>query len=104
MDRSIPHPLLLLGQPVVLWYDRNLKRWCCFLDQCPHRLAPLSEGRIDEEGRLQCSYHGWSFEGKGTCACIPQVGWKPLSKWAMIALPSLLVRLFRGRFDEQGCL
>jgi phenylpropionate dioxygenase-like ring-hydroxylating dioxygenase large terminal subunit len=75
MDKSVPHPLLILGQPVVLWYDRRESKWRCFLDQCPHRLAPLSEGRIDEEGRLQCSYHGWSFEGKGACACIPQVGW-----------------------------
>ncbi|GBG83872.1 hypothetical protein CBR_g37742 [Chara braunii] len=46
--------------------------WRAFLDQCPHRLAPLSEGRIDEEGRLQCSYHGWSFGGDGGCKNIPQ--------------------------------
>ncbi len=39
---------------------------------CPHRLAPLSEGRIDEQGCLQCCYHGWSFNGDGSCARIPQ--------------------------------
>ena len=30
------------------------------------------EGRIDEDGCLQCSYHGWSFDGKGACTKIPQ--------------------------------
>jgi hypothetical protein len=31
----------------------------CFEDRCPHRLAPLSEGRIDEQdgGTLMCNYH-----------------------------------------------
>ena len=39
---------------------------------CPHRLAPLSEGRIDQWGRLQCVYHGWCFNGSGDCKFIPQ--------------------------------
>jgi nitrite reductase/ring-hydroxylating ferredoxin subunit len=66
-------------------------------DACPHRLAPLSEGRIvlplpskqeknnnknkdDAEsssssasiGDIQCSYHGWSFNSDGQCTSIPQ--------------------------------
>ena len=32
----------------------------------------LQEGRIDEGGNLQCSYHGWSFDGCGSCVKIPQ--------------------------------
>lgn len=32
----------------------------------------MQEGRIDETGCLQCSYHGWSFDGSGTCTKIPQ--------------------------------
>lgn len=32
----------------------------------------LQEGRIDENGHLQCSYHGWSFDGCGSCSRIPQ--------------------------------
>ncbi|CAN1140100.1 Protochlorophyllide-dependent translocon component 52, chloroplastic [Linum perenne] len=39
---------------------------------CPHRLAPLSEGRIEQWGRLQCVYHGWCFNGGGECKLIPQ--------------------------------
>ncbi|GAQ86885.1 pheophorbide a oxygenase family protein [Klebsormidium nitens] len=72
LDKNVPTPLTVLGIPMVLWFDRTQDKWTCFLDQCPHRLAPLSEGRIDENGHLQCSYHGWSFKGDGGCTCIPQ--------------------------------
>lgn len=37
------------------------------------RLAPLSEGRIEADGTLQCSYHGWRFDSSGRCTDIPQV-------------------------------
>lgn len=30
------------------------------------------EGRLDETGMLQCSYHGWAFKGDGSCGAIPQ--------------------------------
>ncbi|CAI5511310.1 unnamed protein product [Closterium sp. Naga37s-1] len=30
------------------------------------------QGRIDAEGRLACSYHGWAFAGSGACELIPQ--------------------------------
>jgi phenylpropionate dioxygenase-like ring-hydroxylating dioxygenase large terminal subunit len=32
----------------------------------------LSEGRIAEDGLLECPYHGWAFTGSGTCDRIPQ--------------------------------
>lgn len=32
-------------------------------DVCPHQGAPLSEGTI-EDGRVVCSWHGWSFDPK----------------------------------------
>jgi nitrite reductase/ring-hydroxylating ferredoxin subunit len=37
------------------------------------RLAPLSEGRIEADGSLQCAYHGWQFDGRGACTHIPQL-------------------------------
>jgi len=40
------------------------------LDVCPHRLAALSEGRLTEQGFLQCAYHGWAFDGEGSCKAI----------------------------------
>jgi len=36
------------------------------------RLAKLSEGQI-VDGRLECLYHGWQFDGEGKCVKIPQV-------------------------------
>ncbi len=37
------------------------------------RLAPLSEGRLESDGTLQCAYHGWTFNGEGACTRIPQL-------------------------------
>eukprot|EP00775_Hariotina_reticulata_P005511 gene5511-5747_t len=64
----------LLGLPLVLWKDGH-GQWQCFEDRCPHRLAPLSEGRLEPTtGNLMCSYHGWQFNGAGSCTSIPQIG------------------------------
>ncbi|KAG0569154.1 hypothetical protein KC19_6G069100 [Ceratodon purpureus] len=71
LDPSVPTPFQLLGRELVIWKDPQ-GEWRVFLDKCPHRLAPLSEGRLDESGMLQCSYHGWSFKGDGSCGAIPQ--------------------------------
>ncbi|CAM8967594.1 unnamed protein product [Rhodiola kirilowii] len=63
LDPSETYSVSAMGRDIVLWKDRAT---------VPHRLAPLSEGRIDEEGHLQCSYHGWSFDRCGTSTRIPQ--------------------------------
>lgn len=50
-------------------------------DVCPHRSAPLSEGRLYErdgvdgkkETILECGYHGWRFNCSGRCVDIPVV-------------------------------
>lgn len=72
LDKSKPIPFTLLGQDLVIWWDRNAECWRAFADRCPHRLAPLSEGRIAEDGLLECPYHGWAFAGEGKCDRIPQ--------------------------------
>ena len=71
LDPSRPHALQLLGKDLVLWRDVNGK-WRCFEDFCPHRLAPLSEGRIESDGTLLCAYHAWRFDSDGRCVSIPQ--------------------------------
>jgi phenylpropionate dioxygenase-like ring-hydroxylating dioxygenase large terminal subunit len=40
------------------------------------RLAKLSEGQI-VDGKLECLYHGWQFDGDGKCVKIPQVSLSP---------------------------
>eukprot|EP00879_Flechtneria_rotunda_P018962 GHRR01019906.1.p1 GENE.GHRR01019906.1~~GHRR01019906.1.p1 ORF type:complete len:438 (+),score=101.97 GHRR01019906.1:287-1600(+) len=69
-----PTATLLLGIPMVIWRDGK-GEWQVFEDRCPHRLAPLSEGRLDPaHGTLMCSYHGWQFDSTGQCTLIPQIG------------------------------
>ncbi|MEB3182919.1 MAG: Rieske 2Fe-2S domain-containing protein [Cyanobacteriota bacterium] len=72
LDRSRPTPFTLLGEDLVLWWDRAGGCWQAFTDVCPHRLVPLSEGRLNAAGELECPYHGWSFNGSGRCTVIPQ--------------------------------
>lgn len=72
LDKRVPLGKRVTGLDVVVWWDRNENSWKVFDDTCPHRLAPLSEGRIDQWGRLQCVYHGWCFGGSGDCKFIPQ--------------------------------
>ncbi len=72
LSRSRPNRFTLLGEDLVIWWEPTSKQWRVYQDQCPHRLAPLSEGRINEAGQLECPYHGWTFTGEGECQTIPQ--------------------------------
>ncbi|MGG6238727.1 Rieske 2Fe-2S domain-containing protein [Nodosilinea sp. AN01ver1] len=72
LDEARPSRFTLLDRGLVIWWDPNQSIWRVFEDKCPHRLAPLSEGRINEEGLLECPYHGWAFSGSGSCEQIPQ--------------------------------
>lgn len=72
LDKSKPTRFTLLDQDLVIWWEPNAETWRVFADRCPHRLAPLSEGRINELGHLECPYHGWAFSGSGACEHIPQ--------------------------------
>ena len=64
LDKRKPHAKRVMVLDVVVWWDRNESEWKVFDDACAHRLAPLSEGRIDQWGRLQCVYHGWCFNSR----------------------------------------
>ncbi len=72
LDKSKPTPFTLLDRDIVIWWDSTASCWRVFEDKCPHRLAPLSEGRIADDGLLECPYHGWAFSGEGHCERIPQ--------------------------------
>jgi phenylpropionate dioxygenase-like ring-hydroxylating dioxygenase large terminal subunit len=76
LDPTRPTAVELLGRRFVVWKPGGAGGcgpFRVFLDLCPHRLAPLSEGRIDQaSGQLMCSYHGWQFDGAGLCRRIPQ--------------------------------
>ncbi|KAJ7538368.1 hypothetical protein O6H91_11G045400 [Diphasiastrum complanatum] len=71
VPRDAPLGLSVFDRPLVLYYDGG-GTLNCFEDRCPHRAAKLSEGQL-MEGRLECLYHGWQFNGDGSCAKIPQL-------------------------------
>jgi vanillate O-demethylase monooxygenase subunit len=66
-----PTRVMLLGEPWVVVRLRN--DLAAFVDRCPHRLAPLSQGRVVDDA-LQCCYHGWRFDETGRCVKIPALG------------------------------
>src|SRR3569832_1466883 len=70
LDGSRPNAVQFLGNSYVC-YQAQDSNWVVVDNACPHRLAPLSEGRV-VQGQLECSYLGWSFDANGTCIRIPQ--------------------------------
>jgi phenylpropionate dioxygenase-like ring-hydroxylating dioxygenase large terminal subunit len=66
-----PVAVQLLGRYWVL--ARLNGQLAAFVDACPHRLIPLSAGKICD-GILRCSYHGWEFDGNGAAVRIPSIG------------------------------
>ncbi|CAN6979642.1 unnamed protein product [Brassica oleracea var. botrytis] len=66
-----PLGLTVFDRQIVLYRDGE-GTLRCYEDRCPHRLAKLSEGQLID-GRLECLYHGWQFEGNGKCVKIPQL-------------------------------
>ncbi|HZD37439.1 MAG TPA: aromatic ring-hydroxylating dioxygenase subunit alpha [Actinomycetes bacterium] len=53
-------------------------------DRCPHRGARLSAGRMRDQ-TLECPYHGWRWDGDGSCALVPsQPGAHPAARLATV--------------------
>lgn len=69
LGRKRPIALELMGAPLVAFRDGGGAPHV-LVDRCPHRNAPLSIGRV-HDGGLECGYHGWRFDGGGTCVAIP---------------------------------
>lgn len=63
------HARTIAGDPIVFWREADGTPRALH-DRCPHRAAPLSLGRIVEEG-VQCGYHGLAFGVSGGCIANP---------------------------------
>jgi 5,5'-dehydrodivanillate O-demethylase len=59
----------LLGENLVLFRDRE-GRFGLIEEQCPHRGASFLHGIPTQDG-IRCPYHGWEFNGQGTCLSQP---------------------------------
>jgi nitrite reductase/ring-hydroxylating ferredoxin subunit len=69
---DVPTSIEVVGIKLAVW--RNGTTWSVMRDACPHRLAPLSQGRVDPTtGCIECPYHGWQFAAGGACTRIPQL-------------------------------
>ena len=78
-----PTQIRVCGIDLAVWHKplpKDAKRgavateWSALVDACPHRLAPLSQGRVDpKSGCIECPYHGWSFDADGSLQTIPQL-------------------------------
>jgi 5,5'-dehydrodivanillate O-demethylase oxygenase subunit len=55
----------ILGEELVVYRDKRGQHGSVG-EHCPHRLASLAYGRVDDEG-IRCPYHGWKFDGTGKC-------------------------------------
>lgn len=67
-------PLLLIQSQGQRYLIRN---------QCPHRLANLREGRIDD-GSIRCPQHGWRFDlASGDCV-MPAPGAACLTRYPLV--------------------
>lgn len=84
-----PQRIRVMGIDLVVWHttpviNNNNKKskgsekeeliWTAQVDACTHRLAPLSQGRVNPDTNcIECPYHGWNFDSEGTLKCIPQL-------------------------------
>jgi phenylpropionate dioxygenase-like ring-hydroxylating dioxygenase large terminal subunit len=59
----------LFGEDLLL-YRTESGSVAAMLDLCPHRLAPLSMGRLKGDA-VECGYHGMTFGADGRCTRIP---------------------------------
>lgn len=116
LDEEQPHQFELLGMKLVVWKDaaiagaefgpkvkgpRTGGEWRVMVDECPHRKVPLSEGRIENDGSLLCSYHAWRFDGKGTLVNAPQLEQAALDR--LKSSPKSSCRTFPTKIID-GCL
>jgi phenylpropionate dioxygenase-like ring-hydroxylating dioxygenase large terminal subunit len=71
LSSETPQSFQLLGQKLALWLDGD-NQPVAVADYCCHRSAQLSKGEI-VNSCIRCPYHGWSFNGQGTCVNVPQL-------------------------------
>lgn len=71
-DSELRHELTartVCGLDIVLYRQTN-GEIAAVEDLCPHRLLPLSMGRLEGD-RLVCGYHGLTFDPSGRCIHMP---------------------------------
>jgi phenylpropionate dioxygenase-like ring-hydroxylating dioxygenase large terminal subunit len=66
---SAPLARTVIEEPIVLFRTESGEA-AALADRCPHRMAPLSFGRV-VGNQIQCGYHGLCFDRSGRCVRVP---------------------------------
>jgi nitrite reductase/ring-hydroxylating ferredoxin subunit len=69
VERDRPFARKCMDEPILLFRDSE-GRAAALYDRCPHRGAPLSQGRVLGDA-VECLYHGFQFDRTGRCVRIP---------------------------------
>jgi len=72
-----PFARTVCDQPIVL-YRRPDRSLVALEDCCPHRMLPLSKGRVKGD-LIVCGYHGIELDGSGHCVHMPNMERVPAS-------------------------
>ena len=83
-----PRLVHLASERLVLFRNEGGKVGA-LLDQCPHRGASLSQGRVTPAGRIECPFHGWQFDRLGHACHVPL---NPNAKLHFLSARALPVR------------
>lgn len=69
----------ILGEWLAVFRDEDGKA-VALRDRCMHRNSRLSCGTV-RQGKIQCPYHGWIYDGTGKVVAVPSEGkdFQPLS-------------------------
>ncbi|MCB9592560.1 MAG: aromatic ring-hydroxylating dioxygenase subunit alpha [Sandaracinaceae bacterium] len=89
--RERPVAARRFGLELVFW--RTGGGVAAAVDECPHRRAKLSPGRV-RDGCIECPFHGFRFDGAGACTAIPAHPDRPIPK--AMALRSIEAREAHG--------
>ncbi|MBL0421630.1 aromatic ring-hydroxylating dioxygenase subunit alpha [Ramlibacter sp. AW1] len=69
VDRSLVSRRVI-GEDLVV-YRTSDGQVAALRDVCPHRLLPLSKGRLRDDDAIECGYHGVTFDSRGACVRVP---------------------------------
>lgn len=81
---GVLHGRKVAEKPFVVWRSEEDGKVVGFDDRCCHKRFPISEGKILDDGSVQCAYHGLRYDNTGRCIEIPAQPGKPIPPQARL--------------------